>query len=63
MASVADDAVAVLAREYRYEMGAPSPAEWVVGPLTVALAPVGRLMGYRGRDDEYSGPVSATAAH
>ena len=50
--------MAVLARAYRNEMRLPPPAQWVLGPLSIALAPVGRLMGYRGRYDGYSGPAS-----
>jgi len=50
--------MAVLARAYRNEMRLPPPAQWVLEPLSIALAPVGRLMGYRGRYDRYSGPAS-----
>jgi quercetin dioxygenase-like cupin family protein len=46
----------VLGRAYRDELKAPAPLSWVVGPLSVALAPVGRLLGYRARYDKYSGP-------
>ena len=45
----------VLARAYRREMQAPPPARWVVGPLAIALAPIGRALGYRSRYDKYSG--------
>jgi quercetin dioxygenase-like cupin family protein len=50
---------AVLARDFRHEMALPTPAQWVFGPLTVLLAPVGRAIGYRGRYEKYSGPESA----
>ena len=49
---------AVLARAYRHEMALPPPAQWVLGPLTVLLAPVGRALGYRARYEKYSGPES-----
>jgi quercetin dioxygenase-like cupin family protein len=47
----------VLARDYRREMQAPLPARWVLGPIAMALAPIGRAMGYRGRYEKYSGPA------
>ena len=50
--------MAVLAREYQDEMRLPPPAQWVLGPLSIALAPIGRLRGYRGRYEKYSGPLS-----
>jgi quercetin dioxygenase-like cupin family protein len=46
----------VLAREYRHEMQLPRPAQTVLGPIAMLLAPVGRALGYRGRYDRYSGP-------
>jgi quercetin dioxygenase-like cupin family protein len=45
----------VLARAYNREMQLPPPAQWVMGPLAMLLAPVGRALGYRGRYDRYSG--------
>ncbi len=51
--------MSVLARAYKDEMALPAPAQWVLGPLTMLLAPIGRAMGYRGRYDRYSGPVRA----
>lgn len=48
--------MSVLARTYKREMALPAPAQWVLGPLTMVLAPLGRAMGYRGRYDRYSGP-------
>lgn len=51
--------MAVLARDYRKEMQLPPPTQWVLGPLSIALAPVGRVMGYRGRYDKYSGSVDS----
>lgn len=52
--------MAVLARAYRREMQLPPPQGWVLGLLATALAPMGRLLGYRARYDEYSGPSPAT---
>ena len=46
----------VLARAYRHEAKAPPPLGWVAGPLSLALSPIGRLLGYRSRYDAYSGP-------
>ena len=48
----------VLASEYRREMQLPRPAQTVLGPIAMLLAPVGRALGYRGRYDRYSGPRS-----
>jgi quercetin dioxygenase-like cupin family protein len=47
----------VLARAYSREVKPPAPLSWVAGPLSVVLAPVGRLLGYRARYDKYSGPT------
>jgi len=52
----------VVAREYRREIGFPPPLNWIVTPLSFALAPVARLRGYRGRYDRYSGPTEAGPA-
>ena len=49
----------VLARDFRREMQAPTPARWVVGPIAIALAPIGRALGYRRRYDKYSGPAKS----
>jgi quercetin dioxygenase-like cupin family protein len=46
----------VLARDYRREMQLPRPAQTVLGPIAMVLAPVARALGYRGRYDRYSGP-------
>lgn len=46
----------LLAREYRNEMQAPRPAQTVLGPIAMLVAPVARALGYRGRYDRYSGP-------
>lgn len=46
----------VLGRAYRREVQPPPPLSWIVGPLSVVLAPVGHLLGYRARYDRYSGP-------
>jgi quercetin dioxygenase-like cupin family protein len=54
--------LAVLAREYRREMQAPKPAQWILGPLMAALAPVGAALGYRGRYDQYSSGLTAPGA-
>jgi quercetin dioxygenase-like cupin family protein len=47
----------VLARAYRREVQAAPPMGWIVGPLSIVLAPVGRLLGFRARYDRYSGPL------
>jgi quercetin dioxygenase-like cupin family protein len=46
----------VLGRAYRREVAPPAPMSWLASPLSVILAPVGRLLGYRARYDKYSGP-------
>jgi quercetin dioxygenase-like cupin family protein len=46
----------VLARDYRREMQLPPPAQWVLGPMAMLMAPLARALGYRGRYDKYSGP-------
>jgi quercetin dioxygenase-like cupin family protein len=50
----------VLARAYKREMQLAPPAQWVLGPIAVLLAPIGRALGYRGRYDRYSGPRNAS---
>jgi len=50
----------VLARTYNREMRLAPPAQWVLGPIAMLLAPVGRVLGYRGRYDTYSGPTGTT---
>jgi quercetin dioxygenase-like cupin family protein len=52
----------VLARTYNREMRLPPPAQWVLGPISVVLAPVARALGYRGRYDRYSGPPDGTTS-
>ena len=47
----------VLARAYRREVQPGPPLSRFVGPLSVVLAPVGRLLGYRARYERYSGPL------
>jgi quercetin dioxygenase-like cupin family protein len=49
--------LAVLARAYRREMSLPPPQGWILGPLSIALAPIGQLLGYRARYEKYSGPL------
>ena len=49
----------VLGQAYRREVAPPPPLRWVTNPLSVVLAPVGRLLGYRARYDKYSGPRDA----
>jgi quercetin dioxygenase-like cupin family protein len=46
----------VLARSYQREMALPPPAQWILGPIAMLLAPIARAAGYRGRYDKYSGP-------
>jgi quercetin dioxygenase-like cupin family protein len=46
----------VLARGYHREMQLPQPAQAILSPIAVLLAPVGRALGYRPRYDRYSGP-------
>jgi quercetin dioxygenase-like cupin family protein len=50
----------VLARTYNREMRLAPPAQWVLGPIAMLLAPVGRVLGYRARYDKYSGPADTT---
>jgi quercetin dioxygenase-like cupin family protein len=52
--------VAVLARDYHREMQLPPPAQWVLGPMAVLMAPLARALGYRGRYDRYSGPPAGS---
>jgi quercetin dioxygenase-like cupin family protein len=47
--------MSVLARGYNREMALPPPAQWILGPLSVVLAPLARALGYRARYDRYSG--------
>jgi quercetin dioxygenase-like cupin family protein len=46
----------VLARAYRREMQLPPARQRVLYPIAVALAPIGRALGFRGRYDKDSGP-------
>jgi quercetin dioxygenase-like cupin family protein len=46
----------VLARAYRREMQLPRARQRVLYPIAVALAPIGRALGFRDRYDKYSGP-------
>jgi quercetin dioxygenase-like cupin family protein len=54
--------MSVLARGYHREMALPPPAQWILGPLAVAMAPLARALGYRARYDKYSGPSSKSHA-
>jgi quercetin dioxygenase-like cupin family protein len=45
-----------LARAYRREMQLPRARQRVLYPIAVAVAPIARALGYRGRYDRYSGP-------
>lgn len=45
----------LLVHEYRREVQLPRPAQFVLGPLAMLLAPIARAAGYRGRYDKYSG--------
>ena len=47
----------VLARAYRREVQLGPPLGRLVGPLSIVLAPIGRLLGYRARYERYSGPL------
>jgi len=47
----------VLARAYHREMALPRPAQSILGPIAMLIAPLGRAAGYRGRYDKYSGPA------
>ena len=46
----------VLARAYKREMALPRPAQSILGPIAMLVAPLARAAGYRGRYDRYSGP-------
>jgi quercetin dioxygenase-like cupin family protein len=48
-----------LARAYRREMQLPRAQQRVLYPIAVAVAPIARALGYRGRYDRYSGPRSS----
>jgi quercetin dioxygenase-like cupin family protein len=48
----------VLARAYRREMALPRRQQAILGPIAMLIAPLARAMGYRGRYDEYSGPLT-----
>lgn len=50
----------VLARDFRREMALPRPQQTILGPIAMVLAPFARAMGYRGRYDRFSGPISST---
>ncbi len=50
-----------LARTYRREMQVPPPGQRLVGIIALLASPLVRLLGYRGRYDEYSGPRRTTA--
>lgn len=45
----------VLAQAYRREVTPSPPLSWVTGPLSTALAPIGRRLGFQARYDKYSG--------
>jgi quercetin dioxygenase-like cupin family protein len=51
----------VLASEYRREMQLPRPAQTILGPIAMLLAPVGRALGFRGRYDRYRGQTANDA--
>jgi quercetin dioxygenase-like cupin family protein len=44
-----------LVHEYRREVQLAPPAQWILGPIAMLLAPIARAAGYRGRYDKYSG--------
>jgi quercetin dioxygenase-like cupin family protein len=48
----------VLARAYRREMALPGRQQAVLAAISMVLAPIAHALGYRGRYDVYSGPVS-----
>jgi quercetin dioxygenase-like cupin family protein len=45
----------LLVHEYRREVQLAPPAQWILGPIAMLLAPIARAAGYRGRYDKYSG--------
>ena len=48
----------VLARDYRREMALPRRQQALLGPVATLLAPLARALGYRGRYEAYSGPLT-----
>jgi quercetin dioxygenase-like cupin family protein len=52
----------VMAHDYRREIAFPPPLAWIVMPLSFALAPVGKLRGYRSRYERYSAPAEPDVA-
>ena len=48
----------VLARDYRREMALPRAQQAILGPVSILLAPLARALGYRGRYEAYSGPLT-----
>jgi hypothetical protein len=49
----------VLARTYRREVIPAPPLSWIVGSLSVIVAPIARRLGYLDRYERYSGPRRA----
>jgi quercetin dioxygenase-like cupin family protein len=47
----------LLVHDYRREVQLAPPAQWILGPIAMLLAPIARAAGYRGRYDKYSGPT------
>ncbi len=48
----------VLARAYRREMALPPRQQAILGPISILVAPLARALGYRGRYEVYSGPLT-----
>jgi quercetin dioxygenase-like cupin family protein len=46
----------VMTRYFKREGRPTPPLSWVAVPASYVLAPIGRLLGYRGRYERYSGP-------
>jgi len=46
----------VLTRHFKHEARPTPPLSWIAVPASYVLAPIGRLLGYRGRYERYSGP-------
>jgi quercetin dioxygenase-like cupin family protein len=52
----------VLARAYQREVIPTAPLLWIVRPMSLILAPIGRRLGYHARYHRYSGPAPSVAS-